>query len=632
MAGPVHVLAPTAARIAGAGSTDLLLVGHGPYVLGSVALDAAGDGAAAAADLVPAGLVVVGVAVGRHCDAEAAAAHAKRHGGGQPLLVLCPAAAQPPGPGAAATLVGYDSSGAAVDVKVVDSLQGLGPSTAAAAAAAAVPLAGREPLGEIGLLLFRARLGLQFPAAKLGQLSGRLGGCKVLLGGTMLEAVDPQRSPSCLALLGGGGAGSGGGSGGGVGGGGKRAGRKKGGDGGGGGRQQLQPPKRAGETGAAASIEGAIDLQVLMPVGSGGGDGGGGLPTLNITGTAPPAAVFLGLDVLCYQPALAPAEEEDWAAALQATVLAALQKQLAAMVAMVPAGDAAGKGPALPARLEAFHFRPKPLVFAVTAVYPVVAAAAVAAAEIEPADEPALLGRRSVLHAQLGVPVRPAFRRSCALGRPRLHSRLLNVHEGLGPSGVKGGTRYLVDGDYEYFHYCQDRFDDNGWGCAYRSLQTLCSWCREQHYVVRPPPAHREIQQALVELGDKPPGFVGSKQWIGAVEVGSVLQHLLGVEYKILFVSAGSQLEDKGRELADHFAQHGSPVMMGGGALAYTLLGVDFNAETGEVAFLVLDPHFPDEDDLAWIQRKGWVGWKPGSFFDQASFYNLCRPQRPPVL
>ena len=29
----------------------------------------------------------------------------------------------------------------------------------------------------------------------------------------------------------------------------------------------------------------------------------------------------------------------------------------------------------------------------------------------------------------------------------------------------------------------QDSFDDNGWGCAYRSLQTCVSWYRMQHYV-----------------------------------------------------------------------------------------------------------------------------------------------------
>lgn len=196
----------------------------------------------------------------------------------------------------------------------------------------------------------------------------------------------------------------------------------------------------------------------------------------------------------------------------------------------------------------------------------------------------------------------------------------------------KDGTPHLVDGSYEYYHYMQDKFNDNGWGCAYRSLQTLCSWFREQHYVARLPPDHREIQQTLVKIEDKPQHFIGSKQWIGAVEVGKCLEALLDVQYKILFVPSGAELAHKGRELAEHFDQQGTPVMMGGGALAYTLLGVDVNTETGDVAFLILDPHFPDKDDLGWIQRKGWVGWKRASFFDQNAFYNLCQPQRPRVV
>ena len=31
---------------------------------------------------------------------------------------------------------------------------------------------------------------------------------------------------------------------------------------------------------------------------------------------------------------------------------------------------------------------------------------------------------------------------------------------------------------------------------------------------------------------------------------------------------------------------------------SYTLLGVDFNSETGEIAFLILDPHYTGEDSL----------------------------------
>ena len=37
------------------------------------------------------------------------------------------------------------------------------------------------------------------------------------------------------------------------------------------------------------------------------------------------------------------------------------------------------------------------------------------------------------------------------------------------------------------------------------------------------------------------------------------------------------ELANKGRELAAHFDTHGTPIMMGGGNLAFTLLGIDFN-------------------------------------------------------
>lgn len=54
---------------------------------------------------------------------------------------------------------------------------------------------------------------------------------------------------------------------------------------------------------------------------------------------------------------------------------------------------------------------------------------------------------------------------------------------------------YLVQGVYSYHHYMQDRIDDSGWGCAYRSLQTICSWFKHQGYMDRPIPTHKEIQQ-----------------------------------------------------------------------------------------------------------------------------------------
>lgn len=95
------------------------------------------------------------------------------------------------------------------------------------------------------------------------------------------------------------------------------------------------------------------------------------------------------------------------------------------------------------------------------------------------------------------------------------------------------------------------------WGCAYRSLQTICSWFQRQHYTARAPPAHREIQSTLVSLGDKGGDFLGSRQWIGAIELGFVLDSLLGVECKVITVASGAEMPGKAREIAHHFDTQG---------------------------------------------------------------------------
>jgi hypothetical protein len=63
------------------------------------------------------------------------------------------------------------------------------------------------------------------------------------------------------------------------------------------------------------------------------------------------------------------------------------------------------------------------------------------------------------------------------------------------------------------------------------------------------------------------------------------------------FADSGDQLEDKGRELAQHFDTQGTPICVGGGVLAFTMLGVDYNAETGGIRFLILDPHYTGSED-----------------------------------
>uniref|UniRef100_A0A8C5Y6U0 Ufm1-specific protease 2 n=1 Tax=Microcebus murinus TaxID=30608 RepID=A0A8C5Y6U0_MICMU len=146
---------------------------------------------------------------------------------------------------------------------------------------------------------------------------------------------------------------------------------------------------------------------------------------------------------------------------------------------------------------------------------------------------------RKELHDLFNLPHdRPYFKRSNAYhfpDEPYKDGYIRNPHTYLNPPNIETGMIYVVQGTYGYHHYMQDRIDDNGWGCAYRSLQTICSWFKHQGYTERSIPTHREIQQALVDAGDKPATFVGSRQWIGSIEVQLVLNQLIGVTSKILF-------------------------------------------------------------------------------------------------
>ncbi|XP_050429656.1 ufm1-specific protease 2-like [Adelges cooleyi] len=202
---------------------------------------------------------------------------------------------------------------------------------------------------------------------------------------------------------------------------------------------------------------------------------------------------------------------------------------------------------------------------------------------------------------------------------------LTNVHEGLNPSGINNGQISIVQGKYTYYHYGHGGFNDHQWGCAYRSLQTLYSWFRWQGWTNKPVPSILDIQQTLVDMGDKPKQFVGSKDWIGSLEVSYVLDSHLGATCRIMSLRQGDTLNSVCLELAEHFDRHGTPVMIGGGVLAHTIIGVDINEECGEVKFLVLDPHYTGSDNIKNIQGKG-VFWKEASFWKKDAFYNLCLP------
>lgn len=360
------------------------------------------------------------------------------------------------------------------------------------------------------------------------------------------------------------------------------------------------------------------------------------------TATAPTAEYFpaleearvsvleFKLDVLCYA-----AKDLPLKYAVSSLIIPGLIDQLTSM-----------KKAVLPhllvqhPQLCPYHFSPPGVLHPITAIYEL----SYGETEMKQVEV-----RRS-LHIRLGLPLnRPLLRTVNALKFSTLENDrsslirkgsplLKDVHIGLPSSGVSGGLVSLVQGSYEYYHYLQDGFDDSGWGCAYRSLQTIISWFRLQHYTSIDVPSHREIQQSLVEIGDKDPSFIGSREWIGAIELSFVLDKLLGVNCKVINVRSGAELPEKCRELALHFENQGTPIMIGGGVLAYTLLGVDYDEASGHCAFLILDPHYTGSDDLKKIINGGWCSWKKAvdskgkNFFLHDKFYNLLLPQRPSMV
>ncbi|XP_037832529.1 inactive Ufm1-specific protease 1 [Kryptolebias marmoratus] len=211
---------------------------------------------------------------------------------------------------------------------------------------------------------------------------------------------------------------------------------------------------------------------------------------------------------------------------------------------------------------------------------------------------------------------------------------LKNVHTGL-PDPLSAPVKCsLIKGDYLYFHYGCDGQDDRGWGCGYRTIQTMASWiycnCSPFKNHNKPAPSLPEIQRALVAMGDKPASFRGSREWIGTFEASLVLDSFCDVPCKVVHVrGGGAELEQVAvEELHQHFDKHGSPAMMGGDrdSSSKGILGV-CTGDKGSY-LLIVDPHYYGcKVEKTELQRRGWVAWKRVSSLDQSSFYNLCLPQ-----
>ena len=81
-----------------------------------------------------------------------------------------------------------------------------------------------------------------------------------------------------------------------------------------------------------------------------------------------------------------------------------------------------------------------------------------------------------------------------------------------------------------------------GWGCGYRTLQTICSWlCLQKKSASDDQvPTIPQIQAMLVDMEDKPAAFKGSRHWIGSFEVQiSLMSHFPFFCLKKFYYSQG---------------------------------------------------------------------------------------------
>lgn len=183
---------------------------------------------------------------------------------------------------------------------------------------------------------------------------------------------------------------------------------------------------------------------------------------------------------------------------------------------------------------------------------------------------------------------------------------------------------------YEYFHYNIDGIRDSGWGCAYRSIQTVMSWFLNNSSCIDRVLSIVDMQRLLRRIDYAHSDLeVGSNRWIGCMEASHILSEISSGKISCRILHANSLFELKRYILDDvqqHLVEQGSPVMVGAGDFAYTIIGV--SSESGSI--LVLDPHFNGADSQNALS-KGYIGWMNVEKLFRwtkisSGFINICLP------
>lgn len=205
---------------------------------------------------------------------------------------------------------------------------------------------------------------------------------------------------------------------------------------------------------------------------------------------------------------------------------------------------------------------------------------------------------------------------------------LKNVHLSL--KSPCDGKLILTREHYNYYHYCCDQTSDFGYGCGYRTIQSICSMMKEKLAKNDVEiPSIKNIQQILVKIGDKQNKIIDSREWIGTIEASYIFDELFNIPSYLIHVPSGGKISTKKKEIVDYLTSQGGLIFMGGDcdAGAKMIVGVHLSNDD-EMSLLIVDPHFQGTPkDANELIELGYVRWHHESEFMEESFYNLCMPK-----
>lgn len=202
-----------------------------------------------------------------------------------------------------------------------------------------------------------------------------------------------------------------------------------------------------------------------------------------------------------------------------------------------------------------------------------------------------------------------------------------NIHEHL-KNPTESGVTYLTREKYEYFHYCCDGIKDVGYGCGYRTIQTICSMLKKKIRSDISIPSINDIQKILVKIGDKDDTFINSRGWIGTLEGSYIFDELFNMSSFIIHISHEERISSKKAEIIKYFQEQGGLIFMGGDSDASAKMITGIHTTPNHLFLQIVDPHFskipknPQE-----IIQQGYVRWYAEKDFQDESFYNLCMPK-----